>query len=100
MAPSPSRMIRIATTQAKIGRSMKTRDIWLGSAAGGAGRPGPLRRTGRNRLDLRSFAKIANTLGDDLLAGGEALGHHPILPVGAFRDHRPLDRRVAGPDHP
>src|SRR5438876_517493 len=76
----PNSMIRIASTQAKIGRSMKKRDIEVLLAAGRA--PG-LRSHWSPGLQQRSG------LDNDLVAGPETGGDQPIV-AGA----------LAGLDHP
>src|SRR5436305_9789492 len=100
-------MIMIARTQAKIGRSMKIRDMVSASAAASAAglhrsgrrRLDSLRRARRHWLDRRSVLQVGETLGDDLLAWRQALGDNPVGPEGAIGDYRPLDRAVRWADH-
>src|SRR5436190_20778971 len=86
IAPIPPNMMMIARTQAKMGRSMKIRDMVSAAAvtsAAGFHRSGRrrldfLRRARRHRLDRRSILEVGETLGDDLLARRQALGDHPV----------------------
>src|SRR6185295_505015 len=108
IAPMPISMMMIAITQAKIGRSMKIRDIG-GLAAPPLGvhflellgrrRLDALGGAGRDRLDRCAVLEVGGALGDHFLAAGEALGHDPILPLHAVGDDDPLDHAVAGADH-
>src|SRR5437868_6918743 len=107
IAPTPPNMMMIARTQAKIGRSMKIRDmISAGAAASAAGlhrsgrrRLDSLRRARRHRLDRRSVLQVGETLGDDLLAWRQALGDNPVGPERAIGDDCPRNRTVPRADH-
>src|SRR5438270_14035220 len=96
IAPIPPNMIMIARTQAKMGRSMKIRDMISAAAvtsAAGFHRSGRrrldfLRRTRGHRLDLRSILEVREPLGDDLFARRQPLGDDPIRPERAIRDDR------------
>src|SRR5436305_7819065 len=93
-------MIMIARTQAKIGRSMKIRDMVSASAAASAAglhrsgrrRLDSLRCARRHRLDRRSVLQVGEPLGDALLAWRQALGDNPVGPERAIGAARPLDR--------
>ena len=84
--PMPASMMTIASTQAKIGRSMKMRDRASRLAAGRL--PAACRLAcrgtifcgalGRHRLQRRARLQIGRSLGDDLVARLEARGHDPV----------------------
>ena len=98
----------IARTQAKIGRSMKIRDMSLSRrrlrlapafiAPGGGAWTFCGALAGTGLICAPSF-RLAVPLGDHLLAGREALGHDPVRSLRPVGDDGPLDRPVAGPDH-
>src|SRR6185437_16628310 len=77
---APASMITMAMTQAKIGRSMKKRDMALRPAAaltrGSGGTRG--RRAGGNRAHLGPGLDALQALDDHPVAGLEALGHQPV----------------------
>src|SRR6478609_2336240 len=95
-APIPPSMTMIASTQAKIGRSMKIRDM---SGLPGLARAGPARAAGSGRSDLLRRARrdradlavvldvVAEPLGDHTVARLQALRHHPAGAAGARRGH-------------
>ena len=58
-----------------------------------------LRRGLRHRLDRGTVLQVRGALRDHLLAGREALRHHPAGPDRAVGDDRPLHRAIARPDH-
>src|SRR6187401_989734 len=86
-APMPPSMTMIASTQAKIGRSMKIRDM---SGLPGLARGGPARAARSGRSDLLRCARrdradiavvldvVAEPLGDHPVARLQAFGHHPV----------------------
>src|SRR3954447_8806590 len=91
IAPSPPSMMMIASTQAKIGRSMKIRDMGLAARRSArTPRPGrrrlggsdPLRGRGRDRPDGGSGLEVAGALGDHLVAAAQPARDHPIGSVG------------------
>src|SRR5947208_1973660 len=77
---APASMITMAMTQAKIGRSMKKRDIALRPPAALARRTAGARRAraGGDRTDGGAVADALQALGDHLVAGLQALGHQPV----------------------
>src|SRR5437763_3483377 len=106
IAPIPPNMMMIARTHAKMGRSMKIRDMISAAAAGSAAgfhRSGRrrldfLRRARGHRLDLRSILEVGEALGDDFLAWRQALGDDPVGAERPIGDDRPLDRAISRAD--
>src|SRR5438270_11097465 len=92
IAPIPPNMMMIARTHAKMGRSMKIRDMISAAAAtstaglhrSGRRRLDLLRRARRHRFDLRSVLEVGEALGDDFLARRQALGHDPVGSEGSI----------------
>src|SRR5687767_2153075 len=106
-APIPLSITMIASTQAKIGRSMKIRDMASlpGLVRAGLprtalpGRGNLLRCTGRYRPDLHVVPDVvAEALGDHAVARLEALGHHPVGAAGAHGRNLAAHRLVVRAD--
>src|SRR5260370_731143 len=70
MASAPASMMTMATTQAKIGRSMKKRDS-MAEVLAARGDDGGLHR--------RAGAHPLQPLDDHLLAGPQPAGHEPVV---------------------
>src|SRR4051812_3847528 len=80
IAPMPLNMMMIARTHAKIGRSMKIRDMLLAATLLLRCRYrclSSLGCVGGHRLDRCSVLQVGGALGDHLLARCESLGDHP-----------------------
>src|SRR5262245_3247982 len=106
-APIPPSITMIASSQAKIGRSMKISEMAglpgfgrTGQAPSpGARRGDILRRAGRHRPDLAVvFDVVAETLGDHAIAGPEPGRNHPVGAVGARGGHLAAHRLAVGAD--
>src|ERR671912_83361 len=114
MARRPARKIRIDSTPAKIGRSMKnferftapsSRRADAGSALCEVRRAAVVgfarRRVHRHRLrlDERARAHPLQAVDDDALAVGHALGDDPKATHGRADRHRPIDDAIVAIDN-
>src|SRR5690606_8633638 len=82
---APASMITRAMTQAKIGRSIKNRDI-LGSASLATGETElghELNVAGRNRIDLHTGPYPMQTFGNHPLASVDTVANQPGIANGA-----------------
>ena len=100
-------MMTIAMTQAKIGRSMKMREItWSAARLRGGGallslggrRLNLLRRVRRYRADRGVGLQLRGALHDHLIAGVQPIRHDPEGTLCAVGDDLALDGLVVGPD--
>ena len=106
MAPIPMSMMMIAITHAKIGRSMKTRDMrlydrraefWAFAPAGGTfSRCGALAGTGFTVCPSRRLAVPCVMT----FSPGAALRHDPVGTLRAVGDDHALDGAIPRADHP
>src|ERR1700761_3345761 len=85
MANPPPSMMTIASTQAKIGRSMKNSDTRgaLGFLRGRAGRLAELFGSRLVRMHDRAGTHALNPDDDDLLARRDAVGDQPLIADGS-----------------
>src|SRR5258708_36868600 len=85
---NPARISARAITHAKIGRSMKKRDM---SASGSVG--------GDAGVHLRAGMKVEQTDDDQLVAGFQTIGDDPLVADRLTGLDHPLRHDVARPEH-